>query len=95
MHVRELIFCMLIKILLKFVLKAPIDNISTLVQMMAWRHSSNKPLFETMIFSLLMHICVTQPQWVKEKCSAETLQDKVTRESEVREGEVPVSFMTS
>ena len=32
---------------------------------MAWRWSGNKPLSEPMIDSLLTHICVTRPQWVK------------------------------
>ena len=31
---------------------------------MAWRRPGNKPLSELMMVSLLMHICVTQPQWV-------------------------------
>ena len=32
---------------------------------MAWRRSDNKPLFEPMMVRLLIHICVTRPQWVK------------------------------
>ena len=35
-------------------------NIPSLVQM---DQPSDKPLPETMMISLLMHICVTQPQW--------------------------------
>ena len=31
---------------------------------MAWCRSGDKPLFELMMVSLLMHICVTRPQWV-------------------------------
>ena len=31
---------------------------------MAWRRSSDKPLSEPMMVSLLTHICVTLPQWV-------------------------------
>ena len=31
---------------------------------MAWRRPGNKPLSETMLFSLKTHICVTRPQWV-------------------------------
>ena len=54
----------LIKISLKFVPKGPIDNIPELVQVMAWCWSGNKPLSEPMMVSLLMHICVTQPNWV-------------------------------
>ena len=34
---------------------------------MAWRRSGDKPLSEPMMVSLLTHICVTRPQWVKEK----------------------------
>ena len=54
-----------IKISLKFVLKGPINNNPALVQIMAWRQSGDKPLSEPMMFSLLTHICVTRPQWVK------------------------------
>ena len=57
----------LIKISLKFVPKGPIDNISALVQIMAWRRSGDKPLSEPMMVSLLTHICVTRSQWVKLK----------------------------
>ena len=32
---------------------------------MGWRRSGNKPLSEPMMVSLLTHICVTRPQWVK------------------------------
>ena len=53
-----------IKISLKFVLKGPINNIPALVQIMAWRQSGDKPLSEPMMVSLMMHICVTRPQWV-------------------------------
>ena len=35
-----------IKIWLKFVPKGPIDNNSTLVQLMAWHQTGDKPLFE-------------------------------------------------
>ena len=34
------------------------------VQIIAWRRSGDKPLFEPMKFRLPMHICVTRPQWV-------------------------------
>ena len=54
-----------IKFSLKFVPKGPINNISTLVQIMAWRRSGNTPLSEPMMVSLLTHLCVTRPQWVK------------------------------
>ena len=53
-----------IKISLKFVPSGPINNIPALVQIMAWRRSGDKPLSEPMMVNLLMHICVTQSQWV-------------------------------
>ena len=56
-----------IKISLKFVPKGPIDNIPALVQIMAWRRPGDKPLSEPMMVSLLTHICVPRPQWVKNK----------------------------
>ena len=33
---------------------------------MAWRRPGNKPLSEPMMVSLVMHICVTRAQWVKQ-----------------------------
>ena len=54
-----------IKISLKFVPKSPIDNIPALFRIMAWRRPGNMSLSEPMMASLLMHICVTRPQWVK------------------------------
>ena len=42
-----------------------INSITTLVDIMAWHQLGNKPLFEPMVVSLLMHICVIQSQWVK------------------------------
>ena len=56
-----------IKISLKFVPTGPINNIPALVQIMAWCRSGGKPLFEPMMVSLLMHICVTRPQWVNKE----------------------------
>ena len=53
-----------IKISIKFVSKGPINNIPTLVQIMACHRPGDKPLSEQMMVSLLAHICVTQPQWV-------------------------------
>ena len=53
-----------IKISLKFVPKGPINNIPSLVQIMAWRRPGDKPLSEPMMVSLLTHICITRPQWV-------------------------------
>ena len=54
-----------IKITLKFIPKGPINNILALVQIMTWRRPGDKPLSELILVSLLMHICVTRPQWVK------------------------------
>ena len=54
-----------IKISLKFVPKVPVNNMPALVQTMAWRRPGDKPLAEPMMVCLLMHICVTRPQWVK------------------------------
>ena len=54
-----------IKISLKFIPKGPINNIPALVQVMAWRRPGDKPLSEPIVVSLLTHICVTRPQWVK------------------------------
>ena len=53
------------RISLKFVPKVRINNIPALVQTMAWRRPGDKPLSEPMMVSLLTHICVTRPQWVK------------------------------
>ena len=53
-----------LKIALKFVPRVRINNIPTLVQIMAWRRSGDKPLCESILVSLPTHICVTRPQWV-------------------------------
>ena len=55
-----------ITISLKFISKGPINTISALAQIMAWRRRGDKPLYEPMIVRLLMHIhiCITRPQWV-------------------------------
>ena len=55
----------LLQISLKFVPNGPINNISSLAQIMAWRRPGDKPLSEPMMVSLLTHICVARPQWVK------------------------------
>ena len=54
-----------LKISLKFVPKVRINNIPTLIQIMAWRRPGDKPLSAPMMVSLLTHICVSRPQWVK------------------------------
>ena len=45
--------------------RGPINNIPTLVQIMAWRRPGDKPLSEPMMVRSPTHICVTRPQWVK------------------------------
>ena len=52
-----------INISLKFVPSGRIKNIPALVPILAWRRLGNKPLSEPMIVSLLIHICITRPQW--------------------------------
>ena len=42
-------FCILIKISLKIIPKGPIDNMPELMQIMAWRWSGDKPLYEPMM----------------------------------------------
>ena len=54
-----------IKISLKFVPEGSINNIPALVHIMAGRRPGAKPLSEPMMVSLLTHICITHPQWVK------------------------------
>ena len=56
-----------IKISLMFVPMSPSNNIPALFQIMAWRLPGDKPLSETMLVSLLTHICVSRPQWVNLK----------------------------
>ena len=53
-----------IKISQKFVPKGPINNNPTLVQIMAWRRSGDKPLSELVLVILPTHICVARLQWV-------------------------------
>ena len=54
-----------IEISLKFVPKGPINNNPALVQIMAWRRPGDKPLSEPVMVSLMIHWCVTRPQWFK------------------------------
>ena len=62
-----------IEISLKFVPKGPINNIPALVQIMAWHRPGDKPLSEPMLVCLLMHLCVTRPQWVNILLSMKTI----------------------
>ena len=43
-----------------------INHIPTLDQIMAWCLPGTKPLTEAMMVNLLMHVCVTRPQWDKQ-----------------------------
>ena len=56
--------CVSLKISLEFAHKVRINNIPTLVQIMAWRRPGHMPLSELMMVSLMTHIGVTRPQWV-------------------------------
>ena len=49
-----------------FILNVQINNILVLVQIRAWHRPGDKPLSEPLMDSLLAHLCVTQPQWVKD-----------------------------
>ena len=53
-----------IKMSLKFLSKSPINNVPSLVQIMAWRRLGDQPLSGQMMVRLPTHICVTRPQWV-------------------------------
>ena len=65
MHYLEWKLWTSLKISLKFVPMVRINNIPALVQIMAWRLPGAKLFYEPMMVSLLTHICVTRPQWVK------------------------------
>ena len=54
-------------------LRVQINNNPALVQIMAWRRPGDKPLSEPMMVSLLTHICVTRPQWVKWRSNQDTM----------------------
>ena len=56
-----------LKISLNVVPKVLIDNIPSLVQIMAWRRPGDKPLPKPMMVRLPFHICVTRPQWLNRK----------------------------
>ena len=53
------------EISLTFVPKGPINNIPSLVHIMAWCRPGDKPSSEPMMVSLLTHACVTRPQLVE------------------------------
>ena len=78
-----------IKISLKFVPKSPVSNILALVQIMAWRRPGAKPLSEPVMVSLLTHICVIRPQWVKHKCICICADDHFVRELQLTDSQTP------
>ena len=56
----------LLKISLKLVPKIWINNISALIQIMAWHWPGDKRLSEPVMVNLQMRICITSHQWVKQ-----------------------------
>ena len=67
----------LIKMSLKFVPKVPTSSNPALVQIMASRRLGAKPYSEPMLVTLLKHIYVTRPHWVKQcthRCLSVRLQ---------------------
>ena len=44
--------------------KSPFNNITALVQAVAWHQPGDKPLSEPRLVSLPTHLCVNRPQWV-------------------------------
>ena len=81
-----------IKISLKFVPKGSINNISALVKIMAWRRPGGKPLSEAMLVILLMHICVTRPQWVNADVSTITHMSSTVNAKSVMVGTLHILF---
>ena len=73
MTYQNLLYCknivLFIQISLKIVSKVPIYNKPTLLQIMAWRWVGNKPLSDQWWPGLLMHKCITRPNWVNVKRS--------------------------
>ena len=61
--------CIYLRISLKFVPRVQINNIPALVQIMAWRCPGASHYLNQWWYSLLTHICITRPQWVKSKIS--------------------------
>ena len=80
---------------LKFVPRGPIDNIPALVHIMAWRRLGDKPLSEPMMVSLVTHICITRPQWVKfTSTSGETVLRWMPQNTSDRSASALVQVMT-
>ena len=55
-----------IKTTQNFVPKGSIDNIPALIHIMAWCRPGDKSLSQPMMGSLLVHTCITGPQWVNQ-----------------------------
>ena len=53
-----------INISLKFVPRDPINNIPTLVKVMAWRRPGASHYLNQWLLDLPTYICVTRPEWV-------------------------------
>ena len=70
------------KCIFKNVPNVRINNIPALVHIMTRRRPGDKPLSESMIVSLLTHICVTRPQWVN-CCMISVSQNKDSCDSVV------------
>ena len=68
-----------LKISLKFIPKVRINNIPSLVQIIAWHRPGDKPLSEPMMVSSFTHICVTRPQWHKYVYSIVILSTNLTQ----------------
>ena len=64
-HFLEWKYVKLINISLKFVPNGLINNMTALLQIMAWCRPGDKALSEPIMVSLMTHICVTRPQWLK------------------------------
>ena len=62
-HIFIVIVIVIVKENVWISLKFVPTNMPALVQIMAWCQPGDKPLSEPMMIRLLMHICVTQPQW--------------------------------
>ena len=54
-----------------------VNNIPALVRMMTWRREGDKSLSEPMIVCLLMHECITLPQWVKSNTVDQEVQHHI------------------
>ena len=66
----ENLFVFFIQISLKFVSKISINNGPVQwVQIMTWHPAGDKPVADPCRPSLLMHICITGPQWVNMWCA--------------------------